>query len=72
MAGFPIWFGVSNTCSGMWLNGVGQNRESNEEHNEDCIEDGFQLARVKCGKDGARGREALGMGNCNSNVWDGS
>ena len=30
----------------MWSNGVGQNRETDEEHDEDCIEEGFQLARI--------------------------
>ena len=28
---------------------VGQNRETDEEHDKDCIEEGFQLARVKWG-----------------------
>ena len=25
----------------MWLNGVGQNRETDEEHDEDCVEEAF-------------------------------
>ena len=29
----------------MWLNGVGQNRETDEGHDEDCVEEGFQLVR---------------------------
>ena len=52
----------------MWSNGVGQNREIVEEHDEDCIEEGFQLARVKYDKDSEGCREALGMGNCSVNV----
>ena len=30
------------------------------------------MARVKFDRDGEGGREALGMGNCCVNVWDGS
>ena len=52
----------------MWLNQVGQNRETNEEHDEYCVEKGFNLARVKFDRDGEGGREALGMGNCSINV----
>ena len=44
----------------MWLNGVKQNRETDEEHDEDCVQDGFQEARVKFLQ---RGRGTLGMGN---------
>ena len=33
----------SNTCSGVWLNTIGKNRESNDEHDEDCVEEEFQL-----------------------------
>ena len=46
---------------------VGQNREITEEHEDDCVEEGFQLARVKLEKDGEKRREALGMGNCSIN-----
>ena len=31
----------------MLSNGVGQNRETDEENDEDCVKKGFQLARVK-------------------------
>ena len=58
--------------AGMWLNWVGQNRETDEEHDEDCIEEGFQLARVKFDRDGEGGREALGLGNRSINISDGS
>ena len=56
----------------MWLNWVGQNRETDEEHDEDCVEGGFQLARVKFDRDGERGRETLGMGKGSINIWRGS
>ena len=32
---------------GLWLSEVWQNRETNQEHDEDCVEEGCQLARVK-------------------------
>ena len=67
-----IWFGISNTCGGVWLNGLKQNRETNEEHDDDCVEEGLQLARVKLDKDVEGGSEALGMGNRSINIWDGS
>ena len=48
-----IWFGISNTCGGVWLmNRGGLNWETNEEHDEDCVKEEFQLAKVKLGKDG--------------------
>ena len=31
---------MSNTCGGLWSNGVGQNREIDEEDDEDCVEEG--------------------------------
>ena len=40
--------------AGIWLNWVGQNREIDEEHDEDCVEVGFRLARVKLDRDGER------------------
>ena len=54
----------------MWLNGVGQNRENDEEHYEDCVEEGFQLDRVKPDEDGEGGREALCTGNHSINICD--
>ena len=53
-----MWFGMSNTCGGWWLDGVGQNREIDEEQDEDCVEEALQLARVKFDRYGGRGREA--------------
>ena len=70
MACVAVWFGISNTCGVFWLNVVGQNREITEEHEDDCVEEGFQLARAKLEKDGEKRREALGMGNCSINNWD--
>ena len=61
-------FGISNSCGGMWLNRVGQNRETNEEHDEDCVKEGFQLASVKYGKDDERCREDIGMLNRSINI----
>ena len=43
----------------MWLNGVGQNRETDEEHDEDYVTEGFQLARVWFDRDGEGDRKAL-------------
>ena len=34
-----------------WM-GVGQNRKTSEEHDEDCVEEGLKLARVKFDRDG--------------------
>ena len=73
MAWLGIWFGLSNYCDdGVWSNGVGQNRETDEWHDEDCVEEWFELARVKFEKDDEGGREALGVGNFSINIWDGS
>ena len=55
----------------MWLNGTGQNKETDEEHDEDCAEEGFHLASVKLDKDSKGGREAVGVGYCSSNTWNG-
>ena len=52
----------------MGLNGVGQNKETDEEHDEDCVEEGFNIARMKFDRDGKGDREAVGMGYCTSNT----
>ena len=52
----------------MWSNGVGQNRETDEEHDEACIEEGFQLARIKNDRDSEGGREAPFVENCSINI----
>ena len=71
MAWLGIWFGISNNC-GVLLNGVGKNRETDEEQDEDCVEEGFQLARGKFDRYGEGGRETVGMGYCCINLYDGS
>ena len=55
----------------MWLNGVKQNRETDEEHDEDCLKEDFQIARVKFDRDVEGEREALGMRKCSINILDG-
>ena len=45
-----------------------KNRKTEEEHDEDCIEEGFQLDSVKFDRAGERGRKALGMGNCSISI----
>ena len=52
----------------MWSNVVGQNRETDEEHDGDCIEERFQWARIKYDRDSEVGRKALGVGNCSINI----
>ena len=52
----------------MWSNSVGQNRETDEEHDEDFVKEGFQLTRVKFDRDGEGSREAIGMRNCSINI----
>ena len=64
-------FGISNTCGGVWSNGVVQNMETDKEHDEDCLEGEFQLDSVKFDS-GERDRKTIGMGNCSVNIWDGS
>ena len=70
MAWIGIWFGIFNICGGAWSDGLGQNKETNEEYDEDWDKKGFQLARVKFDWDGEGGREALSIGNCSFNIWD--
>ena len=64
--------GISNTSNSLRSNSIGQFSETDEEHDEDCVEEGFQLARVKLDRSGERGRKVLGMGNGSINIWDGS
>ena len=52
----------------MWSNGVRQNRETDKEHDEYCVEKGFQLARVKYDRDGEGGRGVLVVENCSINI----
>ena len=67
MAWLGIWFGAFNNC-GVWLDGVGQNRETDEKNREVSVEEGFQLATVKFDRDGKGGREVtLGIEYCSIN-----
>ena len=67
----------------MWSNGRRQNSETDEEHDEDSVEEWFQLAMIKYDRNGEggrekydsdveRARETLGVGNCSINIRDGS
>ena len=47
LAWLDTWFDISNTYGSVWSNGVGQNRETDKEDDKYCVEEGFQLARVK-------------------------
>ena len=52
----------------MWLNGVEQNRETDLEHDRDCVAEGFQLARGKFDREREGGKDALGMKNRSINI----
>ena len=61
---------LSNTCDGVWSNGVGPNKETDKKHDEDCVEERFQLGRVKYDRDGEGSREALVEGSCSIKIGD--
>ena len=61
IAWFGLWFGISNTF-GVVEWGRKKNRETDEEHNEDCVEEGFKLTMRKFDRDGEGCRKALGKG----------
>ena len=46
--------------------------ETDEKHDEDCVEEGFPLARVKIDRNDERDRDALVKRNFSINIWDGS
>ena len=56
---------MSNPCVGMWSNWLGENRETDEEHDEGC-------ARAKLDRNGKGARKALGTGNWSIKILDGS
>ena len=68
--GLSIWFGISNTCGGVQSNRVGQIRETDKEHDENCVEERIQLDNKKFDSNGEGVRQALSMGNCSINIWD--
>ena len=70
MAWLCIWVVILNNSGGLWSNGVGEKRETYKEHDEDCVGEGFSW--VKLDRNGEKGREALDMGKCSINIWDGS
>ena len=72
MAWLDTWFDISNNYVSAWSNRVGQNRETGGEQDKNCVEEGFQLARVKFDRDGEGCSDAPGVGSCSSNIWDGS
>ena len=51
-----IWY-IQYLC--IWSNWVKQNKETDEEDDEDCVEERFQLARVKFDRDREGDRETL-------------
>ena len=67
LAWYIVWFKFNN-CDSVWSNWVGQNRETDEEHDEDCIEEEFQLDRIKYDTDNEGGREALGVVSCSISI----
>ena len=46
--------------------------ETDEKHDEDCVEEGFPVARVKIDRNDEGDREALVKRNFSINIWDGS
>ena len=72
LAWLDIWAGISKTCGSVWSNGKGKNTETDEEYDKYCVEEVFQLARVKLDSDSEGGSEAPDVGNCSINIWDGS
>ena len=57
---------MNSICA--WSHSVRQSRKTDEEHEEDCAEKRFQLARVKFDREGKNDGKALGMGYCNINI----
>ena len=43
-------------------------RKTDEEHDENCVKEGFQLVRAKFDRDGERSMGAAGMGYCSTNI----
>ena len=49
-----------------------KNGKIDEEHDEECVKEGFQLNRGEIDRDDERFREIVGKGYCSINIWDGS
>ena len=60
---------MSDVSCEMLSNGGGQNSETDEEHEENCVEEGFQLDMVIFERYRERGRNALGMESCSIGIW---
>ena len=48
-----------------------KNRETDGEHDKDCVEKEFQLTKGEFDRDGEEDREAVGTGYCSINILDG-
>ena len=72
MAWLHTWFDISNTYDKAWSIGVGQKRKIDKKHDKYCVEEGFQLARVKLNKDGEGCSKAPRLRNFSINISDGS
>ena len=53
-----IWFGISNTCC-VRSNKMDAVGEIKEEHDQNCVEDEFQLVRTRLGRGGGGGAVKL-------------
>ena len=62
-----VWYIQKLWCVVEWGR---KNRETDEEHDKNCVEEGFQLARGKFDRHGEGGREAVGMGYCSISIYD--
>ena len=68
MAWLGICFVMSDVSCGILPNGGGQNSETDKEHEENCVEEGFQLDMVIFDRYRERGRNALGMESCSIGI----
>ena len=63
------WLGLAyGSVYDVRSNGVGKNREIDEDHDEDCVEKGFQLTSGAFDRDGEEGKESVGMEYCSVNI----
>ena len=60
---------MSDIGCGMCSNAGGQNSETDEEHEENSFEEGFQLDSAIFYRYRKRGGEALGMESCSFGIW---
>ena len=62
------WLGLTHGLIYPISNGLGQNRETDEEHKKHCVGEEFQFASVKFDRDGDGGSKALAVANCSINI----